>query len=172
MEERGDLNLYRPLVNNPVTAVDAFGFKIKDPPANLGFTLEDVEFAVRLAHKCGIRGPDGMSLLRMYLQMLQCPETLSWRLSNSSDTPATLVYPPTSRNPEITWPKKADPKSRQKDTPGTGGSMFYFHAAVLHELVHAYGRMTGQGDLDRDAVRVGNELNRLIDEMLNRDQPD
>ena len=162
---RSGLNLYEFVRNSPASYTDPFGLEIKEPPKELGFTLRDVEAAVSQAHKCGIKGPGGMSLLRMYLQMIQSPNTVSWMPPNhNAKTPQTLVVGD-SCNPKIMFPK-CNPNSGKKDIPGTGDSMFYFPAAVIHEMVHAYGAMTGQGSLDAEAVRIGNELNRCIQQCV------
>jgi hypothetical protein len=132
----------------------------------MGFELEDIENAVKMACKWGIRGPNGISILRMWEEMKKSDQTLSWCKRDPGKVPATLVLTDDVTNVELHFPV-CDPRSGKADIRGADGDMYYFHAALLHELVHAYGRMKGRGSCDARADRVGKHMNDKITELWN-----
>jgi hypothetical protein len=54
---------------------------------------------------------------------------------------------------------------------GECGTKFYFHAAILHEMMHAYQAMTGTSEWtkeeeEKEPRRIGNALNHWLKELL------
>jgi hypothetical protein len=174
--EAGGINLYGFVENAPIGSIDPFGLEIPPPPKDMGFTLPDVEFAFRLADMCGIKGPDGKSLLTVLAEMKSSQQKINWverdGIPETVNAPGACTYP---CNPTIRFPK-SDPDSKTKDIQGTGNSRFYFPAALIHEMMHAYDGMMGQvpigGEHEREKEpgRIGNELNKCIDDMIKSSQ--
>jgi RHS repeat-associated protein len=163
------MDVYGFVGNSAVNDADPFGLVI-NPPDQLGFTLSDIQSAVLFANRCGIEGPDGKKLGHMYLEMLRHSRTVKWEeLSAKAKEPKTprirTTLWITGCNPVILFPR-CDPASGNKEFLGEDGQLYYFHAAVLHELVHAYGRMTEQGPLTQEANRIGRAVNDCIDKCL------
>jgi RHS repeat-associated protein len=161
------MDLYGFVGNSAVNYADPFGLEIKPPPEELGFTLEDVKNAVAFARACKIEGPDGMDLQVMYNEMVGHRRTVTWKeLSPDAKNPKMPRVHTTPFlwicNPVIHFPR-CNPCSGNKDFVGEDGLAYYFHAAVLHEIVHAYGRMTKQGALAEAADRIGRAVNHCID---------
>jgi RHS repeat-associated protein len=163
--ELGSRNLYGFYRNSPLQHVDPYGLVVDDPPDCLGFTFDDVERAVIFAGGCGILGPDNMSIIQMWKEMkVEFKEKVKWWKSQEK-VPSTHALTDAACNVTIHFPK-CNPYSMKKDIPGEDGQMFYFRAAILHELVHAYGRMQGKGAFVEDAVRVGNQVNACIEQKV------
>jgi len=170
LQEEGSLNLYTCVLNNAVNRVDALGLLIDDPPEDIGFTYNDILTAFVMAQKAGIKGPGGDDMLQILLKMLQSPIAVSWTKINITNTPETRhekksrAYPSDAR---IYFPKCV-PWSGQREICGERGTKFYFHAAILHEMIHAYQAMTGSsGDStdeeEQEPRRIGDALNAWLE---------
>jgi hypothetical protein len=58
---------------------------------------------------------------------------------------------------------KVNPNSGKQDIMGCKGTKFYFEAAVVHELIHAYFRLKGKHDeSETQAALYGNIVNAYI----------
>ena len=154
-----------------MTFTDPLGLDVKAPnEAKMGFCITDIDYAVSLAKRWNIPGPAGMPIERM------------WQDMKSREMPQTLQFVPTKRkarttatdtaggNTTIEFPK-CNPRSGAKDIRGEDG-MYYFHAAIIHELIHAYGRMkrTGgtsltahTGSYPEEAQSAGTKMNDNLD---------
>jgi RHS repeat-associated protein len=171
--ERASGNLFRYASNDALNHADAFGLIVLDPPADLGFTYGDIVQAFLMAEAAGITGPDGKRMLAVLQQMLASEKTVGWKRIKISEIPSTKAYAEAKSYPcdaTIRFPK-CDPRSLKRDLRGRGKTRFYFHAAILHEMVHAYQDLIGQaGDTEEEAekepTRIGLALNDWLDRNL------
>jgi RHS repeat-associated protein len=145
--ESGGSNLYRFAENDPLDRTDPSGLDVKPPDQKtMGFCMADSDRAVVLAHQFGVKAPDGKTIWQMWTLMKdkKMPQTLTFTPTKNKADAVRTETKQGSSDPTIHFPK-CDPTSRAKDIPGDDG-MYYFPAAIIHELIHAYGRMTGKGD--------------------------
>jgi hypothetical protein len=81
------------------------------------------------------------------------------------NSPTTNHLPTLEQFPTIHFPK-CDPASGKNNIIGADEVGYYFQAALLHELVHAYGLMMRKNPLEQDAFRVGREMNDYLETLL------
>jgi uncharacterized protein RhaS with RHS repeats len=171
--ERASWNLFQFTSNAEPNHIDALGLDVPNPPDDIGFTYGDIFAAFRMADEAGITGPDGQRMLALLQEMLASDKTVAWKKLKNNEIPETTALVETKAYPgnaTISFPK-CDPHSLKKDIRGKANTRYYFHAAIMHEMIHAYQDMKGQAghteeEQEKEPRRIGDALNNWLDRNL------
>jgi RHS repeat-associated protein len=155
--ETAGINHYVYVYNNPPNYYDALGLKIGTIPPGMGFDYNDIRRVFERAARCGITyGPDNMPIYQVLQGILSSDKTLNFKElkrtgGSGNNTPYTAGPTETLADtlrpvsPTIYFPK-VDPNSKTPDITSVDKGKYYFDAALLHEMIHAYEYMNKKID--------------------------